>query len=253
MFVAANSFAWLGPCLHGASPGGRPVIRPLAILGLVLFVGGGALAEGDRAYRRGDFQRAADAYGRALSAGDSSATVRYNLGTALLRLGRHDEARPHLEAAARLRGRADLPVRAAYNAGNADLAPVAANRVPREERRERLLRAVAHYRRALLANPADGDAKWNLELAQRLLREPPGGGGGGGDDDRDEQPRGGGGQGPPSPTSPQPHPGQASQRKQPMTREQAERILAGAEAREQDVQRQQLRKDPARRPGIRDW
>jgi tetratricopeptide (TPR) repeat protein len=229
------------------------MMRGIAILGLVLLIGGGALAEGDRAFRRGDYRRAAEAYGRALAEGDSSAVVRYNLGTTLLRLGRHDQARPHLESAARLRGRADLPVRAEYNAGNADLAPVAANRVPKEQRRERLLRALGHYRRALLRNPSDADAKWNLELAQRLLREEAGGGGGG-EDRQNPQPQGGAGQGPPSPASPQPRPGQASAGPgQPMTREQAERILAGAERREQQVQRQQLKQDQSRIHGVRDW
>lgn len=224
----------------------------MAVLGLAVLIGGGALAQGDRAFRRGDYRRAAEAYGRALAGGDSSATVRYNLGTTLLRLGRHDEARPHLEAAARLRGPADLPVRAAYNVGNADLAPVAAGRVPREQRRERLLRAIGHYRRALLLHPGDADAKWNLELAQRLLREPAGGGGG---DEDEEDPRGGGGgEGSQPPASPRPRPGQASDGgDRPMRPERAERILAGAEAREQQVQRQQLKRDQARISGIRDW
>jgi len=227
--------------------------RWMAVLGLALLLGGGALAEGDRAFRRGDYRRAAEAYGRALAEGDSSATVRYNLGTALLRLGRDDEARPHLEAAARLRGRAGLPVRAEYNAGNADLAPVAADRVPKEQRRERLLRAIGRYRRALLLDRGDADAKWNLELAQRLLREESGGGGGG-DDDEDEQPRSGGGEGPPSPASEQPRPGQTAEGSdRPMTREQAERILAGAEQREQEIQRRQRRKAPTRIHGVRDW
>lgn len=229
-------------------------MRFVGMLGLALLVGGGALAEGDAAFRRGDFRRAAEAYGRALAAGDSSAVVRYNLGTTLLRLNRHDEARPHLEAAARLRARAGLSARAAYNAGNADLAPVAAGRVPKEQSRERLLRAVGHYRRALLANPGDADAKWNLELAQRLLREQAGGGGGGEDEKENEQPRGGEGEGPPSPASPQPRPGQASEGAgRPMTRERAERILAGAEAREQEIQRQQLKREQSRIHGIRDW
>ena len=228
--------------------------RLRATLGLVLLLGGGALAEGDRAYRRGDYRTAAEAYGRVLAAGDSSAVVHYNLGTALLRLDRHDEARPHLEAAARLRGRAGLPARAEYNAGGADLAPVAADRVAKEQRRERLLRAVDRYRRALLLNPGDADAKWNLELAQRLLRVESGGGGGGDVDDEDERPRGGGGEGPPSPASPQPRPGQGSQgADQPMTRERAERILAGAESREQAIQRQQLRRDQSKVHGVRDW
>ena len=38
-----------------------------------------------------------------------------------------------------------------------------------------------------------------------------------------------------------------------MTRERAERILAGAEAREEEIQRQQLRRDQARISGVRDW
>jgi mxaK protein len=227
-------------------------MRWMAMLGLALLIGGGALAEGDAAFRRGDYTRAAASYRRALAEGDSSATVRYNLGTTLLRLGRHDEARPHLEAAARLRGRAGLPVRAQYNAGNADLAPVAADRVPKEQRRDRLLRAIGRYRRALLLDPADADAKWNLELAQRLLRDEAGAGGG--DDDDDEQPQGGGGPGPQAPATPQPNPGQGSEGAgRPMTREQAERILAGAERREQGIQRQQLKKDQARIHGVRDW
>jgi tetratricopeptide (TPR) repeat protein len=229
------------------------MMRSIAILGLALVFGGGALAEGDAAFRRGDFRRAAEAYGRALSEGDSSATVRYNLGTTLLRLNRHDEARPHLEAAARLRARAGLAARAAYNAGNADLAPVAGNKVPKEQKRERLLRAIGHYRRALLMNPGDADAKWNLELAQRLLRQQAGGGGGE-DEKENEQPQGGEGQAPPSPANPQPSPGQASEgADQPMTRERAERILAGAEAREQQIQRQQLKREQSKIHGIRDW
>ena len=228
------------------------MIRWIGVLGFALLVGGGALAKGDAAYRRGDYRRAAEAYARALAEGDSSAVVRYNLGTALLRLGRHDEARPHLDAAARLRGRSGVRVRAEYNAGNTDLAPVVADRVPREQRRQRLLRAITRYRQALLLDPADADAKWNLELAQRLLREEAGGGGG--DDDQDDTPRGGGGEGPPSPASPQPRPGQTAEGAgRPMTREEAERILAGAERREQEIQRQQLRKDQTRIHGIRDW
>ena len=228
------------------------MMRWMAALGFALVIGGGALAEGDRAFRRGDYRRAAEAYGRALAAGDSFAVVRYNLGTTLLRLGQHDQARPHLEAAARLRADYVLVTNAQYNAGNTDLAPVAADRVPKEQRRERLLRAIGHYRRALLRNPADVDAKWNLELAQRLLRQESGGGGGGDDDNKD--PQGGGGPGPQSPASPAPQPGRTSEGAgRPMTREQAERILAGAEQREQEIQRQQLKKDQTRIHGIRDW
>ncbi|HEX2209388.1 MAG TPA: hypothetical protein VHG93_17045 [Longimicrobium sp.] len=226
--------------------------RWMMIAGAAAVIGGGVLADAERAYRRGDYPAAARGYARALSAGDSSATVRYNLGTTLLRMGRHDEARPHLEAAARARASAETRFRAEYNAGNADLQPVAAGRVPPPERRERLLRAIRHYRAALLRDPADADAKWNLELADRLLRNESGGGGG--DEEKNESPSGGGGQNQPSPASPQPRPGTANEGAgRPMTREQAERILAGAEAREQRIQRQQLKQDQNRIHGVRDW
>jgi tetratricopeptide (TPR) repeat protein len=224
---------------------------PTAALGLALLIGG-VLADAERAYRRGDYEAAAQGYARALADGDSSAIVRYNLGTSLLRLGRHDEARPHLEAAARARTHGDIRFRAAYNAGGTDLQPVAGGRVPAEQRRERLTRAIRHYRGALLINPKDADAKWNLELANRLLREEAGGGGGG-DDDENESPSGGGGN-PPSPATPQPQPSAADEGAgRPMTQAQAERILSGAEAREQRIQRQQLKQDQNRIHGVRDW
>lgn len=229
------------------------MIRGMMLMaGAAALIGGGVLADAERAWRRGDYQAAARGYGRALAEGDSSAVVRYNLGTALLRLGRHDEARPHLEAAARARASADTRFRGAYNAGGADLQPVAGGSVPPAQRRERLVRAIGHYRRALLTDPDDRDAKWNLELANRLLREQAGGGGG--DEDENDSPSGGGGQNDPSPAAPQPQQSSGGQGAgRPMTREQAERILAGAEAREQRIQRQQLKQDQTRIHGVRDW
>ena len=234
-------------------------IRVAAAILLLPLLGGG-LAEANRAYRTGDPKRAADVYAERLARGDSSATVRYNLGTALLRLGRHDEARAQLEAAADARGEvpAALRVRAHYNAGNADLEPVFAKRVPDDQRSQRLRRAIARYRRALLADSRDFDAKWNLELAQRLLdREQPKSSGGGGSDD--PQQGGGGGEGDdrPSPAGPQPQPSPASQGggSPQITPQQAERILSRAERQERDLQRRSLERNRGRvvEHTERDW
>lgn len=227
-------------------------MRGMMIVALAAgLIGGGVLAEAERAYGRGDYATAAAAYARALQAGDSSAAVRYNLGTSLLRLGRYDEARPHLEAAAR-GGR--IAGRAAYNAGNTDLAPAVAGKTAADRREPSLRRAVTRYRQALLHDPADADARWNLELAQRLLdeeRKKGGGGGGGGSPRPDPNPDSGGGNAP-SPANPPPAPsgpGGAGG----MTPEQAQQVLDGAERREQQVQRRELKNGVQAPAGVRDW
>lgn len=226
--------------------------RALLLLAALPLLGGG-VAEGNRLYRAGQFRRAAEVYARRYSEGDSSVALPYDLGTALLRLRRWDEARPHLEAAIEVQNQPELRQRALYNAGNADLEPVFRRAVTDDARRtEMLRRAITRYKDALLARPGDADAKWNLELALRLLRnQPPSGGGGGGQDQQqgggqggDEQPR----QPAPNP-SPAPNPAPAPE----LTQEQAERILTGASRAEAEAQRQVLSRNRSPRNAVRDW
>jgi tetratricopeptide (TPR) repeat protein len=228
-------------------------VRALALAAIVALLAAGSVDEGNRRYAAGDYAGAAEAYARAVAEGDTSAVVRYNLGTALLRLERYDEALPHLEAAAREGAPTTVRVRGHYNGGNADLQPAFEGAVPQEARRERLERAVRHYRAALRLDPGDADAKWNLELAERLLDERPppadGGGEGVGEDD------GAGADGPDdsTPGAPSPAPREAADGDAPVTREQAERLLDEAQQREMDVQRRQLRRDQRSIRGVRDW
>ena len=233
-------------------------MKRVVLLALALPLLGGGVAEGNRAYRSGQVRLAAEVYARRLERGDSSAVVRYNLGTALLRLGRWDDARPHLEAAASARARPELAARAHYNAGNTDLEPVFRGKVPDAERAERLRRSIARYKQALRLAPADPDAKWNLELAQKLLREQPreeerqddprdqGGGGGGG---------GGGQQDDPQPQQRQPEPSPASQGgpSPQISRAEAARILSGAAEQERNAQRELLDRNRGARKAVRDW
>jgi Ca-activated chloride channel family protein len=227
-------------------------MRRLLLLAALPLLGGG-LVEGNRLYRAGQFRRAAEAYQRRVAVGDTSAAARYNLGTALLRLRKWDEARPLLESAAGVRRAPELRQRALYNAGNADLEPVFRRKVTEADaRRERLLRAIGRYKDALLARPGDADAKWNLELAQRLLsREPPQSGGGGGADQRN-QGGGGGGQGPPQP-APQPAPSPQRSPAPELSQREAERILTGAARAEADAQREVLSRVRGQRKTARDW
>ena len=227
-------------------------MRRLLLLVALPLLGGG-MVEGNRLYRAGQFRRAAEAYQRRVAAGDTSAAARYNLGTALLRLQKWDEARPLLESAGGVRRAPELRQRALYNAGNADLEPVFRRKVTEPgARRERLLRAITHYKDALLARSGDADAKWNLELAQRLLdREPPQRGGGGGADQRN-QGGGGGGQGPPQP-APQPAPSPRQTPAPELSQREAERILTGAARAEADAQREVLSRVRGQRKTVRDW
>jgi Ca-activated chloride channel homolog len=229
-------------------------VRVLWAVGLAAVLAASGVEEGNRRYAAGDYAGAAEAYARALAEGDSSAVVRYNLGTALLRLERYDEALPHLEAAAREGAPAPVRLRSHYNGGNADLQPAFDGAVEGGDRRDRLERAVRHYRDALRLDPADADAKWNLELAQRLLDErPPADGGGEGDeeaegaDGSDETAAGA-----PQP-SPAPSPGVDGVGDEAVTRAEAERLLDEAQARELEVQRRQLRREQRSIRGVRDW
>jgi len=227
-------------------------MRRLLLLAALPLLGGG-IVEGNRLYRAGQFRRAAEVYQRRAAAGDTSAEVRYDLGTALLRLQKWDEARPLLESAAEVRRVPALRQRALYNAGNADLEPVFRRKVTEADaRRERLQRAIAHYKDALLARPGDGDAKWNLELAQRLLdREPPRSGGGGG---ADEESQGGGGGGPQTPQpAPQPAPSPQQAPAPELSQREAERILTGASKAEAEAQREVLSRVRGQRKTVRDW
>ncbi|HEV2130313.1 MAG TPA: tetratricopeptide repeat protein [Longimicrobiaceae bacterium] len=216
------------------------VLVAFALLGLLAF----ERDAGNRYYQEGNFERAAAEYQRALERGNGLPTLHYNLGTALLRLGRYDEARQHLELATRA-AEAEVRQRAHYNAGNTDLEP--AFRAPATEaRREQLQRAVTAYREALRLDPADEDAKWNLELAERLLQQPTaegGGGGGGGGPDQQS----------PAQPDPQPSPAEGGGAGAELTPAQARQILQAAEQIERELQREKLRRAEAPPPNVRDW
>lgn len=211
-------------------------------------------SQGARAYRAGRYEEAAEAYRAALADGETP-VEQYGLGTALLRLERWDAARASLERAAsspEAVGDATLRLRAHYNAGNADLEPVFRGTAAPDERDARLRRAIAHYRAALSAVPSDLEAKWNLELAQRLLARQGGGGGGGGQNEgggggengQDEAPEEGGKQEGPSANE---------GTSQGLSKQQADQILAGAERTESRVQRRELRRGHGEVRAVRDW
>lgn len=254
---------------EGAGPATPPRRRPLAAktrTAVVLLLASGALGfgigdleRGNRMYREGRYAEAAEAYQRVLESGKATAQVHYNLGTALLALGQYADAERHLQAALQ-EVDPDLRHRSFYNMGNRFLEEA---RGDADLERQGLLldAAIEAYQRTLRLAPADADAKWNLELALRDREEneqqqqsmPQ-------DQDRDDdqeqqqdpQQGGGGGGSPAQPQGEGSDPG-LSEDQQPMSPEQADRILSALEQDERDLTREKLRRGQRRTPVLRDW
>ncbi|MGK7311372.1 MAG: tetratricopeptide repeat protein [Candidatus Longimicrobiales bacterium M2_2A_002] len=235
--------------------------RALALLVVVLVNTAGVLGgleRGNRLFRAGEYDAAVAEYRAALRDGEDSPVLRYNLGTALLELGRYEEAQQQLEAALEA---VDPSLRqyVHYNLGQRFLEDARQSDDPRAGT-ALYDAAVEAYRQALRLRPDDVDAKWNYELALREREEQmQQQGGGGSGDDQSERPRppgeeggsgsGGpaedpGGQGPP----PRPRAGQ-----QPLTPEQAARILSGVEQDERELFRDRLRQGSPQPRTARDW
>ncbi len=211
---------------------------------------------GNRAYRAGDYSKAVERYRAALIRGAASPRLEYNLGTALFQVGEAQEAQLLLESALRAQA-PELRAHAFYNLGGVLTQGGATSA-------ESLRAAIEAFRRSLLLDPYNEDARWNLELAMRRLQEleqtsqplagsgergqtppqPPGAG--------DEQlPREGEG------AAPLPQPGDSERpsgaaedlAEPPFPLELAEQILRAVEEHERSLQREKLRRQRTRASG----
>lgn len=182
---------------------------------------------GNSLYRQGKYSEALTFYQRAEVLEPDALALHYNIGNTLYRLGRYDEAASEL-ALATVEKNPRARSRAHYNLGNTFY------------RMGRIDDAIASYKRALLANPNDRQAKENLEfcLKKRSEAQPR-------DTTQNKNQPGGGGAGQRGSGAEQtPKPG--------IDREQAERILQAVESKERLTQ-QERRRPRARRQVEKDW
>jgi Ca-activated chloride channel family protein len=112
---------------------------------------------GNRQYAQGDYAAALESYRDAQAMDPGVRPLYYNAGNALHQEGQFDAAVEESRRA--LPADAELTDAAEYAIGNHHL------------RAGRLIEAIEAYKRALLADPSDADAKHNLEVA-RLLQTP---------------------------------------------------------------------------------
>jgi tetratricopeptide (TPR) repeat protein len=182
-------------------------------------------------YESGRYGEALLAWRHADRAEDATPADAYGRASAAYRMGEYREAAASWAVAARTSGGPARESDAWYNAGNARyrIAEAADAERPSESLRY-WDSAVAAYREALLRDPADRDAKHNLELALRK-REQSGGGGGGAGGGGGGEGGGGGGGG----RGVQPPSTGGDGGAQPMTRSQAERLLDALAAEEREA------------------
>ena len=218
-----------------AAAGWRPLRGLAATLALVAAVAAPVRAQ-DPAfldYRAGKFTQAALGWRMQINGGDQRPITRYNLGTALLEAGKLDSAIAVLDPLSRS-ATGDVRTRALFNLG---LAHLRRARAPQGDPGSLALAADC-YRRVLLADAGNRDAKFNYELAHRRKE-------------------GGGAKSPPPP---QPPKGEGEQpRPQPqapggLDRRQAEQLLDNAARDERDTQRRKAKRQKGNPPRVeRDW
>jgi len=225
---------------------------------VIVALGIGDFERGNRLYRAGNYIDAVAAYRAALESGHDSPQLRYNLGTALLRTGQFAEAQEHLELAV---GTVEPEVlqRAVYNLGTAYLMAGRAETDP-VQRVLYLENAIEAFKDALRLDPADMDAKWNLELSLRFRDNVPEPDDGGDDGDQGENDQSDDGSGDPQEQGAPPTAGPQQQddseqrlESAPLTQEEADRILSAAEQSEREVVRGQLGRGSRDSPVERDW
>ncbi|PYP10821.1 MAG: hypothetical protein DMD59_04555 [Gemmatimonadetes bacterium] len=242
--------AWI-PLLLGALVLGAQTLtrRTAALIGVLLFLAPPLAGQvqrprssAEKAWDRGDVRGAAADYLAELKAHEDDDTAWYNTGTAAMAAGDPALARSSLaRAAASLDP--DLRFRALYNLGLLALLQAKADSTNREAH---LANAARAYREALLLQPHDKPAKWNLELVNRMRGgggqankpnpppppSPGAGGEGGGGGQQQQQPQGGGG----------------------MSESQADQVLNSIGQEELRTRRDRTgRTRRAAPPGVKDW
>jgi len=125
----------------------------------------------EKLFEKGDYQAAADAYNQAAAAKPGDGRMRYNEGTSLYRNHDYEGA---AQALVKSLSSSELPLqqRAYYNLGNANYR-LGESQLKQEPQRaqETWEAASKNYQNALDLNPADADARYNLNLVKQQLDE----------------------------------------------------------------------------------
>ena len=185
---------------------------------------GGLMRQGNSLYARGKFDEALARYGMAELLEPDATSIHFNMGNALFRLGRYEDAMRELELAS-VDKKPSRRAAALYNAGNVLF------------KAGQLDGAIKAYTAALVIDPKDRAAKQNLEYCLRKKQEQQ-------QQQQNQQQQQDQQQQQQSQPKPQPQQG--------MDKQQAERVLQAVQNKERDQQERQ-RQAGGRRQVERDW
>ena len=128
--------------------------------------------EGNRLFAEGKFDEAAAQYNEALVDQPDSPLLRYNLGATAYRQGKFEDALASFDKVAVPEDQTERRARTAYNQGNTLFRMGEASESAEPKKTiEYWTTALVAYRRAMRADPADPDPKFNHELVAKRLEE----------------------------------------------------------------------------------
>lgn len=115
------------------------------------------LNRGNDLYTKGKYSQAQQVYNRIIASKPDNQKAKFNLGNALYREGRYQESQSRFESLTSKAVNNRLREKAFYNLGNSLF------------KQEDYKSAIHSYEEALKIDPKDKDAKFNLELAKKML------------------------------------------------------------------------------------
>lgn len=121
--------------------------------------GNDAIRIGNRLYKQGNYQQALPEYQKAASQNPANPVARYNLGNAQFRNNQFGEAEKEYEATLAASNEKGFSQKAIYNKGVA------------LSKQKKLLESIEAYKKAVTMDPADADARFNLQKALSELKK----------------------------------------------------------------------------------
>lgn len=196
----------------------------LLVLSLPMFaqVDRREVRHGNRLFRKGDFKRSEIDYRKALVKDSTSIAAAYNLANALYRQGDYEGAGATFDKA---RDAASLSPHAAdyhFNEGDAAL------------QKKDYAAAVETFKKSLLLNPSDLDAKENYIYAKLMLQNRQNGGSSDSGDNQQDSQQDESGQQPQD--QPQNQEGNGQPQEQQISPQQARQMLSAMQAKEKETQ-----------------